>query len=86
MSFSTAPGQIAWIIAADMGLGHQRAAFPLKDPGGERTITAGSAECSSPKEVKLWKNMLYLYESLSRINHIPIIGGFLFGFLEQPLV
>ena len=83
MTLTTAPGQNAWIVAADMGLGHQRAAYPLKNLGGGLTITAGAIEYSSHKENKLWKRMRTMYEGLSRINHIPIIGGFLFGLLDR---
>jgi hypothetical protein len=38
----------AWVITVDMGYGHQRAAYPLKDIAYERIITArrGSGENS----------------------------------------
>ncbi len=75
--------QKAWIIAADMGLGHQRAAYPLKDLGGGQILTAGSSEYASKNETKLWTRMRYIYEGISRINHIPIIGGFLFGLMDR---
>lgn len=83
MSINPLPGQKAWIIAADMGLGHQRAAYPLKDLGGERILTAGSSDYASKKESELWSRMRYIYEGISRINHIPIIGGFLFGLMDR---
>ena len=83
MPLSFLPNQLAWIVAADMGLGHQRAAYPLKDLAGGKVITAGSIEYSSPQEKKLWQRMRYTYEAISRINHIPIIGGFLFGLLDK---
>ncbi len=83
MSLSISPEQKAWVISADMGLGHQRAAYPLKDLGGGDIITAGSVKYSTARENKLWKRMRYLYEGLSRINHLPVIGGFLFGLLDK---
>ncbi len=83
MAQLSSPDQIAWVIAADMGLGHQRAAYPLKEIGGTRVLTAGDIEYSTKKENKLWKRMRKLYEGVSRINHIPIIGGFLFGLLDK---
>jgi len=83
MSINPLPGQKAWIVAADMGLGHQRAAYPLKDLGGGRILTAGSSDYASKKEAKLWARMRYIYEGISGINHIPIIGGFLFGLMDR---
>ena len=32
----------AWVISVDMGYGHQRAAYPLRDIAFERIITANS--------------------------------------------
>lgn len=83
MKIKSSPNQKAWIIAADMGLGHQRAAYPLKDLGGNQIITAGSPDYASRKECKLWAKMRYIYEGISRINHVPIIGGFLFGLMDR---
>ncbi len=83
MNIKLLPDQKAWIVAADMGLGHQRAAYPLKDLGGNQIITAGSSEYGSKKECKLWAKMKYIYESISRINHVPVIGGFLFGLMDR---
>lgn len=83
MSFVISPEQKAWIIAADMGLGHQRAAYPLKELGGNLVLTAGAIQYSTPKENKLWVRMRRAYEGISRMNHIPVIGGFLFGLLDK---
>lgn len=83
MNIKPIPDQKAWIVAADMGLGHQRAAYPLKDLGGNLIITAGSSEYASRKECKLWDKMRYIYEGISRVNHVPVIGGFLFGLMDK---
>lgn len=83
MSLIPTSNQKAWVVAADMGLGHQRAAYPLKDLSNGQIITAGAIEYSSPKENKLWKRMRTLYEGISRLNHIPVIGGFLFGLMDK---
>lgn len=83
MKIKSSPNQKAWIIAADMGLGHQRAAYPLKDLGGDQIITAGSPAYASRRECKLWAKMRYIYEGISRVNHVPIIGGFLFGLMDR---
>ena len=44
----------AWLISVDMGYGHQRAAYPLKDIAYERIITANSDKIITPKEKKKW--------------------------------
>jgi hypothetical protein len=83
MSLTPTSDQKAWVVAANMGLGHQRAAYPLKDLSDGQIITAGEVKYSTLKENKLWKRMRKIYEGISQINHIPIIGGFLFGLMDK---
>ncbi len=56
----------AWVISVDMGYGHQRAAYPLKDIAYQRIITANSDKLISEKEKKLWITTKKSYELLSR--------------------
>src|SRR5579862_3777770 len=67
----------AWVITADMGYGHQRAADPFRDIARERIITANSDEVISEKERKSWRKFQEGYEGLSRLSEIPIAGKFL---------
>jgi len=73
----------AWIISVDMGYGHQRAAYPLKDIAFERILTANNDKIISIKERKLWENSRNFYEAISRIKSIPIIGSFLFNIYDK---
>lgn len=73
----------AWVVSADMGLGHQRAAYPLACIAEEGILTAGSKGISSAKEKKLWERTRRSYEFLSRIRAVPIIGKPLFGMLDE---
>ena len=73
----------AWVVSADMGLGHQRAANPLSCIAEEGILTAGSEGVCSPREKKLWDKTRHAYEFLSRIRSIPIIGKPLFGLLDE---
>jgi hypothetical protein len=75
--------QKAWVVAADMGLGHQRAAYPLRDLGGGRVITTGFGEFATEYETKLWRRMRRLYEGFSRMNQLPVVGKFLFGIMDK---
>jgi hypothetical protein len=73
----------AWIIAADMGYGHQRAAYPLKDIAYERIITANSDKIISLNERKVWDRTRTLYEFISRLKMIPLIGSAIFSIYDQ---
>lgn len=73
----------AWVVSADMGYGHQRAVYPLKDIAEEGIITVGSSEAVSKTEQKLWKRLLNAYEFFSRAKGIPIIGPPFFSMLDS---
>lgn len=72
----------AWVVTADMGYGHQRAVYPLKDIAEGNIITVGSDEAASSNEKKLWKRVLGAYEFLSRAKGIPFIGNPIFNLLD----
>jgi hypothetical protein len=76
-------GKKAWVVAADMGYGHQRAVYPLKDIAENGIICVGKNDAASPAERKLWERVLWVYEFLSRAKSIPIIGSPLFTILDS---
>jgi hypothetical protein len=67
----------AWVIAVDMGYGHQRAAYPFRDIACEEIITANTGAMVDPAERKRWKTLQSLYEGVSRFNKVPVIGPWL---------
>lgn len=73
---------LAWITAADMGLGHKRAAWPLRSCGKGGVVIAGSEKDTDPDELALWNRLRGAYESLSRLKTFPVIGNFLFGLMD----
>ena len=73
----------AWIISVDMGYGHQRAAYPLKDIAYERILTANNDKIISIKERKIWENSRAFYEAVSRIKKIPILGPIIFSIYDK---
>jgi hypothetical protein len=73
----------AWVVAADMGYGHQRAVYPLKDIAEDGIITVGSSEAVSKSEQKLWKRLLNAYEFFSRAKGVPVIGPPVFSMLDS---
>ena len=75
-----------WVVSADMGYGHQRAVFPLKDLSRGRIIlNANTSPYASLKERRLWNEMLKTYEFMSRAGKLPIIGRFLSKTLDSLL-
>ena len=73
----------AWVVSADMGYGHQRAVYPLKDIAEEGIMTVGSSEAVSKSEQKLWKRLLNAYEFFSRAKSIPVVGPPVFSMLDS---
>ncbi len=74
----------AWVVAADMGYGHQRTAYPLRDMafGGE-VINANNYPGIPQKDKGFWRATKSSYEFVSRFRRIPIVGVFLFLFLDR---
>jgi hypothetical protein len=72
----------AWVVSADMGYGHQRAVFPLKDISEGEFITVGKNDGSSAKEQRSWKRLLHTYESFSRARSIPFVGKPIFAMFD----
>jgi len=75
----------AWVVTADMGFGHQRAAHALSHLAEERVLVAGSPDTTDPEEAQVWRRFTWSYEVLSRIKGVPLAGGALFGALDRLL-
>ena len=75
----------AWVVAADLGLGHQRAAHGLRHLAESGVLTAGSPETTDEDEARFWRRLTWSYEVLSRTKGIPVVGGALFGLLDAIL-
>ena len=75
----------AWVVSADMGFGHQRAAHSLAHlaPGG--VLTVGEPETTDPDEAPVWRRFRWSYEFLSRTRGVPLVGHALFGALDSLL-
>src|SRR4030042_95180 len=69
----------AWIISVNMGYGHQRTAFPLKDLAFEgKIINANDYPGIPAKDRKVWETTRKSYEFISKFKRIPLIGQFIF--------
>lgn len=74
----------AWVVAADMGYGHQRTAYPLKDIAFSGGIINANHYDNIPKSDKnFWQRSRSSYEFVSRLRRIPIIGLAIFLFFDS---
>ncbi len=75
----------AWVVAADMGYGHQRAVYPLRGIAEEGIIVVGKNDAASNTERQLWTRLLAAYGAISRARGIPVIGKQIFQMLDALL-
>ncbi len=74
----------AWIISVNMGYGHQRTAYPLKDLAFEgKIINANDYQGIPEKDRKIWESMRNFYEFISNFKKVPLIGEFIFFIFDQ---
>ena len=73
-----------WVIAADMGYGHQRTAYPLSDIAfGDKIINANNYGGIPEKDKKVWQTTRALYEFVSRFKKIPVLGSLAFSVMDR---
>ena len=79
----------AYVVTVDMGYGHQRAVYPLKDiaacPVGWQDVTIITANnyAGIPKSDKMkWEGTRKMYEWVSRLKKVPIIGPLSFSVMD----
>lgn len=74
---------LAWVVDVNMGYGHSRAAFALKDLAGGKILSA-NAYPGIPSEDRLrWQESRELYEFISRMKPLPLVGNFLFEAMDH---
>lgn len=77
-------GQKAYVVAVDMGYGHQRAAQPLHimaDKG--KIINANSYPGIPDSDKKFWEQSRESYEWLSKFKKTPLIGERIWAFFDN---
>jgi len=72
----------AWVISVNMGYGHERAAYGLRDLAYGEIITANDYPGIPAKDKKLWRESRSLYEAVSRLKPIPILGDMVFEVMD----
>jgi len=73
----------AWVIAVNMGYGHQRTAFPLKSLAvGQKIINANDYEDTPIADKRKWSRDRKGYEFISAFKRTPIIGKIAFAIFD----
>ena len=74
----------AYVVAVNMGYGHQRTAYPLRSlaPYG-KVINANDYPGIPEKDKKIWETTRRIYESISRFSRIPLMGKAFFLVYDQ---
>lgn len=70
------------LLAADMGYGHQRAAYPLMHLSGGEIITINNYPNIPAWEKNYWLKSLRSYERISRLKKIPLLGALVFAVMD----
>jgi hypothetical protein len=73
----------AYIIAVDMGYGHQRAAYSLKGLVPDRIIIANNDPIVPDSDKALWGRARMFYETVSRLKAVPVVGHLVFDMYNK---
>ena len=74
----------AWVISVNMGYGHQRTAFPLKDLAlGGKIINANDYQGIPKKDREIWESIRKGYEFVSNFKKVPLIGEITFFIIDR---
>lgn len=68
----------AHVISVDMGYGHERAAYALRELTSNDIITANNYQGIPKADKKLWSEGQQFYETVSRLKMVPFIGNYIF--------
>lgn len=89
---SKLPVKKAYVVTVDMGYGHQRAAYPLKDmatlpasipAAGDNKIISANTYPGIPKsDRQKWEGSRKVYETISRFKNVPLIGTTAFKIMD----
>lgn len=72
-----------YVVAVDMGYGHQRAAYPFLDVAHNGIINANSYPGITSKEKRAWQSGRKWYEIISRFKNVPLLGKAAFSIMDS---
>jgi len=72
-----------WLISVNMGYGHQRTAYSLKNLAyGEEIINANDYQGIPKKDRLIWETTRKFYEFISIFKRIPFFGNLVFTIFD----
>lgn len=63
------------VVALEMGYGHMRPAWALADALGTDVMLVDEPPLADEEEKRLWGRTREVYESVSRVSQIPVVGA-----------
>ena len=73
----------AWVVAMDMGYGHQRAAYPLTHLAeGGKVVHADSYKGIAKADKEIWQKQREFYNFISRFKGTPVVGDLAFSVFD----
>ncbi|HLD31435.1 MAG TPA: hypothetical protein VJB37_00895 [Patescibacteria group bacterium] len=72
----------AWVVAVDMGYGHQRAVFPLRHLAQDGLLNANHYAGIPNTDRRKWEGGRTFYETISRLKHLPLVGERIFSLMD----
>jgi len=76
--------QKAWVVAVDMGYGHQRAAEPLRVLAYKGKVINANTYPGIPQSDKvIWRESREMYEWLSKFKKTPLIGELVWHWFDK---
>jgi hypothetical protein len=74
----------AWVISINMGYGHQRTAYALRDLAMRKKIINANDYNGIPSGDRvIWESSRKFYEFISRFKKAPIIGNLVFSIFDK---
>jgi len=74
----------AWVVAVDMGYGHQRAAFALRCIALKGKVIAANDYPGIPGlDRTIWQETRRVYEFISKFKKVPVLGDLVFSLMDK---
>ncbi len=74
----------AWVVAVDMGYGHQRPAFALRHIAFRGKVISANDYPGIPElDQTLWRETRRVYEFISKFKKVPVLGDLAFSLMDK---
>lgn len=71
------------MVAVDMGYGHERAAYSLKELSAGKVIIANNYQGIPKSDRNIWERSRRFYEKISQLKPLPIVGDIIFEAMDK---